>query len=93
MIAVPEAAEGEEAPKNELRDFLLGIPLNGDRRKEVIDSLAKEVNMKKETADFLKLLIDVNRMDAIEDIINVFEERYNQVTDTQVHLRILSWNS
>jgi F0F1-type ATP synthase delta subunit len=74
----------EEKSVNELREFILGVPL----RKTIIDAIAKDIKMQKETCDFLKLLIDTNRMDAIEDIINVFDEKYNILTDTQV--RVLS---
>jgi F0F1-type ATP synthase delta subunit len=85
MIA-PQAPkrEGDEAPPNELRDFLLGIPLGGDQRKDVIDTLGKEVKMQKETVDFLKLLVDTNRLDCIDSIISTFEDAYNELTDTQV---------
>jgi hypothetical protein len=95
MIA-PQSAkkEGEEAPANELRDFLMGIPLGGEQRKNVIDTLGKEVKMQKETVDFLKLLVDTNRLDCIDQIIATFEESYNQLTDTQVRLQtmLLSFN-
>ena len=40
--------------------------------------------MKQETVDFLKLLVDTNRLDSVESIITVFEQRYNELTDTQV---------
>jgi F0F1-type ATP synthase delta subunit len=78
----------EEKSVNELREFILGVPLGTDQRKTIIDAIAKDIKMQKETCDFLKLLIDTNRMDAIEDIINVFDEKYNILTDTQV--RVLS---
>ena len=79
MMAVKDEKTG-----NELRDFMLGVPLGQDQRKDIIDSIAKDISMQKETCDFLKLLIDTNRMDAIEDIIVVFDEKYNILTDTQV---------
>lgn len=73
----------DEKTVNELRDFLLGVPLGQDQRKSIIDAIAKDISMQKETCDFLKLLIDTNRMDAIEDIVTVFDEKYNVITDTQ----------
>ena len=81
-------ASGKEPETNDLRDFLLGVPLQGEARKEVIESLGKEVSMKQETIDFLKLLVDTNRLDCLEDIIRVFEDRYNALTDTQVRSRL-----
>jgi F0F1-type ATP synthase delta subunit len=85
MIALPEVLDNsQDPPRNDLRDFLVGVPLEGEQRKEVIDTLGKEVNMRQETINFLKLLVDTNRLDCIDDIITVFEERYNTLTDTQV---------
>lgn len=81
-------AEKDDKP-NELREFMLGVPLGQDQRKAIIDSIAKDISMQKETCDFLKLLIDTNRMDAIEDIVVVFDEKYNVITDTQVSTRLL----
>lgn len=82
----------EENATNELREFLLGVPLGTDQRKDIIDTIAKDIGMQKETCDFLKLLIDTNRMDAIEDIVDVFDEKYNVLTDTQVRLFLLGRN-
>jgi F0F1-type ATP synthase delta subunit len=79
MMAVKDISE-----KNELREFLLGVPLAPEKRKEIIDTISKDCGMQKETTDFLKLLIDTNRMDAIEDIANAFDDKYNKLTDTQV---------
>lgn len=77
------AGEGADK-KDDLRTFLLGVPLGQEERKNIISTLAKEVSMKQETLDFLHLLVDVNRLDAIEDIISAFDEKYNTITDTQV---------
>lgn len=82
------AGEGAEN-ENDLRSFLLGVPLGSEERKKIVSALAKEVSMKQETVDFLHLLVDVNRMDAIEDIITAFDEKYNTLTDTQVCIQIL----
>lgn len=74
----------EDKGKNELREFMMGVPLGQEQRKAIIDTIAKDISMQKETCDFLKLLIDTNRMDAIEDIVASFDVRYNVITDTQV---------
>ena len=63
-------AEKDDKP-NELREFMLGVPLGQDQRKAIIDSIAKDISMQKETCDFLKLLIDTNRMDAILSLIHI----------------------
>lgn len=77
------AGDGGES-KDNLRSFLLGVPLGQEERKSIISALAKEVSMQQETLDFLHLLVDVNRLDAIEDIVVAFDEKYNVITDTQV---------
>ena len=53
---------------------------------QVIDTIGKEVNMRQETVDFLKLLVDTNRIDCITEIIDMFETKYNEITDTQVRV-------
>jgi ATP synthase delta (OSCP) subunit len=50
---------------------------------QVIDALGKEVKMRQETIDFLKLLVDTNRFNAVQEIVEVFENKYNELTDTQ----------
>eukprot|EP00892_Ulva_mutabilis_P008997 jgi/Ulvmu1/646/UM010_0016.1 len=82
LQAMMTSGEGSEN-RDDLRSFLLGVPLEAEERKNIISALAKEVSMKQETLDFLHLLIDVNRMDAIEDIIAAFDLKYNVITDTQ----------
>lgn len=82
LQAMMSAGEGSDS-KDDLRSFLLGVPLGQEERKKIISTLAKEVGMKQETLDFLHLLVDVNRLDAIEDIITAFDEKYNTITDTQ----------
>lgn len=84
MLAPQSAkSDDEDPPENELREFLLGVPLGNEKRKDILDTLGKEVGMKQETVDFLKLLVDTNRLEAVESIITVFETRYNELTDTQ----------
>lgn len=82
LQAMMSAGEGADS-NDDLRSFLLGVPLGPDERKKIISTLAKEVSMKQETVDFLHLLVDVNRLDAIEDIISAFDDKYNTITDTQ----------
>lgn len=86
LLSEPQTAEklaDDGASSNELREFLRK-PLQAEARKEVIDTVAKEQSYCNEVRDFLKLLVDTNRFECLEEIVDVFERRYNELTDTQI---------
>ena len=65
-------------------DFLYS-PMNGtEQKRKMVENLAKEARLKKRTVNFVNLLIDKHRVDAIEDVFAAFEEEYCTLTDTQV---------
>ncbi|KAI3427053.1 hypothetical protein D9Q98_006994 [Chlorella vulgaris] len=64
---------------------LLSNPvISEDRKKDVVKKLASEAGFSQYTVNFLNLLIDQNRVEALEDICESFEKSYCALTDTQV---------
>lgn len=84
MLAAPKpSGDNEDPPMNELRSFLFN-PLETEGRKEVVDSLGKEYKLQDETVNTLKVLIDNNRLECIEELVDVYERVYNETTDTKI---------
>jgi hypothetical protein len=64
---------------------LLSNPvIDEQRKKELVKRLAAEASFSQYTVNFLSLLIDQSRIEALEQICESFEKSYCQLTDTQV---------
>lgn len=68
----------------DIMEFLVNPVVVEDKKKEMLASVAKEVGFNPYTVNFFNLLLDSNRMDAIEAIFAAFETQYCKLTDTQV---------
>lgn len=68
----------------ELAKFLTNPVISAEKRNKVLDTVAKEVGFQQITLNFLKLLVDRNRIDGIDGICEQFEQRYCELSDTQV---------
>jgi len=68
----------------DIKDFLSNPTLAESKKKELVQRIASESGFSKYTVNFLNLLIDQNRIDAIIEICDAFESKYCQITDTQV---------
>ena len=66
--------------------FLSNPTMNEDKKKELLGNLAKEAGFNEATTNFLYLLVDKQRLEAIEEIADAFETEYCKLTDTQVGL-------
>ena len=55
-----------------------------DKKKQVVKQLAAEASFSQYTTNFLNLLIDQSRVEALESICESFEKSYCALTDTQV---------
>ena len=63
---------------------LLSNPVIAEgRKKDVVKRLASEASFSQYTVNFLNLLIDQNRIEALENICESFEKSYCALTDTQ----------
>jgi F-type H+-transporting ATPase subunit delta len=68
----------------DIKNFLSNPTLEESKKKDMIKRIAAESGFNKYTVNFLNLLIDQNRIDAIEEICEAFETKYCTLTDTQV---------
>lgn len=68
----------------DIKDFLANPTLPEDKKKDLVKRIASESGFNKYTVNFLSLLIDQGRIDAIGEICEAFESKYCELTDTQV---------
>lgn len=69
----------------QIKTFLFNPVMTEDKKKDVVKKIAKEAGLSKYTVNFLNLLVDKDRIVAIEEILNAFEQTYCKMTDTQVN--------
>ncbi|KAK9806114.1 hypothetical protein WJX72_002116 [[Myrmecia] bisecta] len=67
-----------------LKDLLFNPCVAVEKKNEVLKSLGKEAGLNQYTINFLGLLLQQDRMMAIETIFTAFELQYCRLTDTQV---------
>lgn len=68
----------------QVKTFLFNPVMNEQKKRDVVKRIAKEAGLSKYTVNFLNLLIDKDRIVAIEEILDAFETTYCSITDTQV---------
>ncbi|KAJ4814001.1 ATP synthase delta-subunit protein [Rhynchospora pubera] len=57
-----------------------------DKKKEVIDEIVKTSELQPQTANFLGVVLDGDRIDILPEIVQEFEKSYNRLTNTEVAL-------
>merc|ERR1711904_159547 len=67
-----------------LASFLTNPVADGEKKKSIINSIAKEAEFNALSSNFLCLLVDKQRIAGITDICDSFETLYCEVTDTEV---------
>lgn len=55
-----------------------------EKKKEVIEEIAKSSELQPQTASFLGVLLDSDRIDIIPEIVLEYERYYNRLTNTEV---------
>lgn len=68
----------------QIKTFLFNPVMTPEKKRDVVKNISKEANLSKYTTNFLNLLIDKDRIEAIEEILDAFEKTYCKMTDTQV---------
>lgn len=68
-------------------DLMYNPVVESDKKKAVIQEIAKGAGFQKYTTNFLKLLVEKDRVNLLNEICESFEEQYCQMTDTQVSQR------
>ena len=66
------------------QDFLFNPVVPDEKKKSFIATLSKEAGFQQDTIKFINLLVDVGRLDALQEIVDAFEKEYCKLTDTQV---------
>lgn len=69
---------------SETLKFLSNPVLEGKAKKDILAKIAKEAEFNAFTLNFFSLLVDKKRINAIESILETFEELYCEVTETEV---------
>ncbi|KAK0575772.1 hypothetical protein LWI29_006735 [Acer saccharum] len=67
-------------------DFFANPIIGAEKKREVLDDICKSSALLPHTANFLNILVDAKRVDAIKDIVKEFERVYNEITDTELAL-------
>ncbi|KAJ3700530.1 hypothetical protein LUZ61_004235 [Rhynchospora tenuis] len=57
-----------------------------EKKKEVVEEIVKSSELQSQTANFLGVVVDSDRIDALPDIVQEFEKSYNRLTNTEVAL-------
>jgi F-type H+-transporting ATPase subunit delta len=65
-------------------DLMYNPVVQADKKKAVMQSIAQGAGFQKYTTNFLKLLVEKDRVNLLNEICESFEEQYCQLTDTQV---------
>ncbi|GAB2234278.1 hypothetical protein Droror1_Dr00003524 [Drosera rotundifolia] len=64
--------------------FDLVAILDAEQKLEFIDEIGTSTGLQKQTVDFLKGLIDADRIDIVLDVVKEFKQLYDDLTGTEV---------
>lgn len=65
-------------------DFFANPTIDQEKKRQLIDEISKSSALQPHTTNFLNILIDAKRLDAIKDIVKEFETVYNSITNTEL---------
>ncbi|XP_062020456.1 ATP synthase subunit delta, chloroplastic [Rosa rugosa] len=65
-------------------DFFTNPTVNLEKKRGVLDEIAKSSALQPHTVNFLNILVEAKRIDVIKDIVKEFEIVYNKLTDTEL---------
>lgn len=68
----------------DIKNFLSNPTLEESKKKDLVKRVAAESGFNNYTVNFLNLLIDQGRIEAISEICDAFESKYCELTDTMV---------
>lgn len=66
------------------RDFLYNPVVSSEKKRGLIEKVQKEAGLQEYTANFINLIMDRQRIEALENIFEAFEIEYCNRTDTKV---------
>ncbi len=79
-----DALQALFSENEQIKNFLFNPVMTPEKKRDVVKNISKEAGLSKYTTNFLNLLIDKDRIEAIEEILEAFEQTYCKMTDTQV---------
>ncbi|RMZ53895.1 hypothetical protein APUTEX25_005577, partial [Auxenochlorella protothecoides] len=79
-----DALAGLLRENKDIAEFLSNPTIRVEAKKELLKRVGGEVGFKDYTLNFLNLILDRNRMDSLDDIVEAFETEYCKLTDTQL---------
>ena len=79
-------ALGALLESEDIAEYLQSPAVAEGPKKAMIATLGSDAGFNEYTLNFLNLLVDRQRMDIVSDVIEAFETKYCEITDTQVHL-------
>ncbi|KAL5538525.1 hypothetical protein UlMin_044687 [Ulmus minor] len=65
-------------------DFFLNPTISIEKKRSVLDDMAKSSSLQPHTVNFLNIVLDSKRIDLINEIVKEFELVYNKLTDTEL---------
>jgi F-type H+-transporting ATPase subunit delta len=68
----------------DIKEFLGNPTVPEEKKKQMIAKMAGESGFNSYTVNFLNILVDQSRIDAISEVCDAFEAKYCELTDTQV---------
>ena len=66
-----------------MKGFLFNPVVSDKKKRDLLSTLANDAGLSKHTLNFLNLLLDQDRLVAIQEIFDQFEIQYCKLTDTQ----------
>lgn len=86
-----DALQALFSENEQIKDFLFNPVMTPEMKRDVVKNISKEAGLSKYTTNFLNLLVDKDRIEAIEEILEAFEQTYCKMTDTQVSQVFMSY--
>ncbi len=81
--AVRTCAQAAIRETPDVKEFLFNPMVDIGKKRDLLSSLANDAGLSKHTLNFLNLLLDSDRLVAMEQIFDAFQTAYCRLTDTQ----------
>ncbi|CAI9116390.1 OLC1v1017521C1 [Oldenlandia corymbosa var. corymbosa] len=68
----------------EVSEFFNNPTFDDSRKREVLDEIVKSAELQPHVANFVNILVDMKRIELLNDIVKEYEKVYNKLTDTEL---------
>ncbi|KAJ8432264.1 hypothetical protein Cgig2_028526 [Carnegiea gigantea] len=89
FLASEEASKSQKVEKGKeeieplVCEFFGNPVIDIEKKRSVLDEIVQSSGLQPHTGDFLNILIDMKRVELVNDIVEEFEVEYNRMTDTE----------